>query len=211
MSLILVLVGVNTDVFASTDFNNSNSANFNVVANNSHTIISEPMSFDELCYVYSQDMNISIDEAANRLGKDKLSINKIQLYGFNYGGNTYRTLSQQFDASSNGVSFYPTMKFYCETSESNYFAGIMAILDTQMVQSYNYKYKPFSGNVYVNLENGSKIHYIVNGAFYDEGTTTTKAGLVIGIGESTSVGFEISYSSNLFRYYYGELDLRYPY
>ena len=49
--------------------------------------------------------------------------------------------------------------------------------------------KQFSGSLYVNLEQADRIFYIINGDFFDNGTTTLSGGLNIGIGEGASAKF----------------------
>ncbi|WP_147423836.1 hypothetical protein [Cohnella endophytica] len=92
--------------------------------------------------------------------------------------------------------------FYCETSESGNFNGILKVLDTSMNRVANGKSKWFFGTIYTNLEHGAKIHYIVNGEFYNNGTiTVTGTGTGTGTGGITVGGFftmtfSVSSSSN---------------
>ena len=57
----------------------------------------------------------------------------------------------------------------------------------------------FGGSVFYKLEAGNSFYYGVFGDVYETGTTTTKAGVKIGIGESTTATFEFSYSSNFLK------------
>ena len=154
------------------------------------------MTFDEISKEISDDLEISLTDAQNMIDQNNTDKSRISAQAA-----TYRTLSQQFTVTS---TYRPTMRFYCETTESGLYHGIMKILTVNMVRGYNGITKQFSGNVYVNLERGDRIFYIVNGDFYNNGTTTFNAGVNIGIGESRSVSFGVSNSSNHYAYRYIE-------
>jgi hypothetical protein len=73
-----------------------------------------------------------------------------------------------------------------------------------MIRGYNGLSKQFSGNVYVNLEDANRIFYIVNGDFFNNGTTTWNAGVTIGVGKAANVKFGVSGASNYYQYRYVE-------
>ena len=73
-----------------------------------------------------------------------------------------------------------------------------------MIRKYNDMTKQFGGTVYTNLEDANSIYYIVNGDFYNNGTTTGGGGVNIGVGEGVSLNFNLSYSSNEYAYCYAE-------
>lgn len=64
--------------------------------------------------------------------------------------------------------------------------------------------KQFSGTVYANLEDASTIFYTVEGFFFNNGTTTGGGGVSIGVGQSASVNFSVSGSTNHYSYCYVE-------
>lgn len=79
---------------------------------------------------------------------------------------------------------------------------IKQLNNISILRSYNGISKVFSGNVYCNLEDYRTIYYEVNGDFYNNGTISVSAGLNIEIGESGSVSFGVTGSSNHFKYFY---------
>jgi hypothetical protein len=64
--------------------------------------------------------------------------------------------------------------------------------------------KQYDGTIYTNLESAAKIFWIVNGDFYNNGTTTGSGGVSIEVGQSATVNFNISYASNHYKYLYKE-------
>ena len=96
------------------------------------------------------------------------------------------------------------MRFYCETIESGWFRAIKKILRVDMIRGYKGLSKQFSGSVYVNLEDPNKIFYIVNGDFYNNGSTTYEGGVSIGVGKYALVSFKSSSASSHYQYRYVE-------
>ncbi|WP_114497573.1 hypothetical protein [Fontibacillus phaseoli] len=164
--------------------------------------MSDVLTFDELVSTYANDSGISIEQARKTLlsnfnsGRTKSSTISPKLA-------TYRTFTAQLNAMSN---YKPSLKFYCETTEGDYFHGILTVLSTTMNRVYQGTAKQFSGTVYTNLEHANRIHYIVSGDFYDNGTTTISGGGKANIGESFEITFGVSYSSNWYATIYEEDD-----
>ncbi len=96
------------------------------------------------------------------------------------------------------------MKFYCETSESGSFWGIVEILNVGMDREYNGITKQYGGTIYTILEDAGTIFWIVNGDFFNDGTTTVGGGVSIGIDEFATVNFEATYSTDHYGYCYEE-------
>lgn len=191
--------------------------------NEEQTVISDVLTFDQIVEMIAKDRNISKTEASNQVienyakshAKDAtLSTNNVinatlsadnvidGTLSANYAAAvtaTYRTVSSQFTVTS---TYKPSLTFYCETSEGGYFWGIVKILDVEMNRSYNGISKQFGGTVYTNLENAGKIYWIVNGDFFNNGTTTGGGGVEIGIGQDATLNFSLSYSSNHYQYCY---------
>ncbi|MGS0534394.1 hypothetical protein ACU80C_32010 (plasmid) [Bacillus mycoides] len=115
---------------------------------------------------------------------------------------TFRTLANNFSVTP----FYsPSVKFYCETDEwGGSFRGIKEIKYINMDRASNGLSKTFSGTVQANLEDPNRIFYIVNGDFYNNGTTTVNGGVSITIGKHGSVTFGASYASSHYKYTYKE-------
>lgn len=102
------------------------------------------------------------------------------------------------------------MRFYVQTEKGGgSFRDIMKILAGNMNRSYNGISKQFGGSVQTFLLNSNRIRFIVNGDFYNNGTTTVNTGVNIGIGSSATVSFGISSSSNHYKYVYIEDKINY--
>ncbi|MDU2559809.1 MULTISPECIES: hypothetical protein [Streptococcus] len=162
-----------------------------VFADDTNTIVSETMTAQQLVNQYATDYDITLEQASDLLG--------INLY--ERSSQTYRTISTQITVTN---SYKPSISFYCETSEYGTYHGIIRILRTEINRNYNGMSKQFSGSLYVNLEQADRIFYIINGDFFDNGTTTLSGGLNIGIGESASVNLGGSYVDNHYKYVYHE-------
>lgn len=171
-------------------------AEANVVQINNDTVVSEVMTYNEIINQLATSKNISLQEAYSEFPLGATKNTRALL--------TYRTVAKIVDIDS---TYKVTMRFYCETSEGSGYWGIKRILNVEMNRNYNGISKQFGGNVYTNLESAYKIFVIVNGDFYNNGTTTYNGGVDIGIGKAANIGFSIGYASNHFKYAYRELYL----
>lgn len=175
-----------------------------------NTEVSEVLTFDELVKRISIDNGISEFEAANQVIKsrnsDKLRSSSTSTLASSetivspYAA-TYRTISAPFTVKT---EYKPQLRFYCETSEGGGYWGIVKILNVGMNRSYNGLTKQFGGTVYTNLETAARIYWVVNGDFFENGTTTVSGGVNIGVGGTDVVNFNVSYSSNHYAYTYKE-------
>lgn len=191
-TVLFAVAGNNTEVSASEIV-----PNIATISDESEDlIISDVMTFEEMVDQVSEDFGISTEEAQRKLGYSdtkNLSARAAKAQ--------YRTISSQFTSTS---TFKPTMRFYCETTESGGFRAIKKILQVSMIRSSGGVSKQFSGTVYVNLEDPNRIFYSVNGDFYNNGTTTVNTDVSIGVGKAASVKFGMSYASNHYKYTYVE-------
>lgn len=156
--------------------------------------VSEPMTFEEVSFDLAQTMGISLEEAKRIIDP---AYSPISGYSVNASGFSYRTLSSQFTVTA---LYKPSVKFYCKTSEGTSAWGIVEIINAYMNREYDGMSKQFEGELYVNLESAYQIHYIVNGDFYDNGTTTVTFGVPIPVGGGGVVTFGVTYSSNHYAY-----------
>jgi len=159
-----------------------------------NTKISKVLTFNQIVEQIAKDNNISKNEAASQVksnfsGNSSLSITAERA--------TYRTITETVPIWSN---YQPQLAFYCQTSEEDYFHGIVKIMNVSLIRAYNGYSKQFSGTVYTNLEDANSIHWIIDGDFYNNGTTTVSGGGSIGIGGVATLNFGISYASNWFGY-----------
>lgn len=202
--------------------NNDNNLCGKIRIEDDNTKVSDILTFDEIVQEIANDNDISIDEATKIVIKnhynsnitgDKLKFKVDDIFLPNGSINTkseaflsalnatYRTVEVQFKVTE---TYKPCLRFYCETTEGGYFWGIVKILNISMNRNYNGISKAFGGTVYANLEDAGTIFWIVNGDFYNQGTTTFNGGCNIGIKESGSINFNISYQSNFYAYCYEE-------
>ena len=157
--------------------------------------VSAPMSFSEMVNHYMEVNGVSYDEA--------LKAFPVRLQKETRASATYRTLSVSLTVTS---THRPRIEFYCRTSESGSYWGILSIYSVQLVRSYSGISKQFTGNISVWLRSAYQIEYTINGDFYNNGTTTVSGGggLDLGIGESVNISLSasMSYESNHYKYFY---------
>lgn len=157
--------------------------------------VSAPMSFSEMVNHYMEVNGVSYDEA--------LKAFPVRLQKEIRASATYRTLSVSLTVTS---TYRPRIEFYCRTSESGSYWGILSIYSVQLVRSYSGISKQFTGNISVWLRSAYQIEYTINGDFYNNGTTTVSGGggLDLGIGESVNISLSasMSYESNHYKYFY---------
>ncbi len=157
--------------------------------------VSAPMSFSEMVNHYMEVNGVSYDEA--------LKAFPVRLQKETRASATYRTLSVSLTVTS---TYRPRIEFYCRTSESGSYWGILSIYSVQLVRSYSGISKQFTGNISVWLRSAYQIEYTINGDFYNNGTTTVSGGggLDLGIGESVNISLSASmlYESNHYKYFY---------
>lgn len=151
--------------------------------------MSNVLTFNKLIQKYAEDNHISFGKALE-LFKDSAPMDREQA--------KYRSFSKTLSVASR--NFNPSINFYCQTSEYGWFRGIIKILNTGI----NADNKHFAGNVFVNLELGDRIFYIVNGDFYEHGTSSVSTGINISMGQFANINLGGSYSSNHFRSIYEE-------
>jgi hypothetical protein len=209
ISLVLVLalsVVISLPAFASTTESSANgristakiAKSISATIGDKNTKISKVLTYDEIVDQIAKDNAISKDEATT-LVKSNFSKNSVVLAET----ATYRTLSETVPIWSN---YQPTIRFYCETSEDSDgdFHGILRILNVSLNRVYNRIAKQYSGTLYTNLEDANRIYWVLDGDFYDYGTTTVSAGGSIGIGGVATLNFSVSYASNYFGTAYEE-------
>ncbi|WP_445486559.1 hypothetical protein [Niallia sp. 03133] len=169
----------------------------------SNTIVSDVMTFDEMVKKIASDENKSEkavkDELIASSTKNLSSKSARTSAAVSVQSATYRTLSSSFTVNTN---YKPTLNFYCQTTEGGGFRAIVAIKKVTMNRSYNGTSHPFGGSVYTNLEDPNRIYWIVEGDFYDNGTTTGGGAVDIKVGGALSINFNISYASNWYAYCY---------
>ena len=104
-------------------------------------------------------------------------------------------------------SYKPVLEFYCEVSKGDGVWGIMNIYSVQLDRSpssFLGEAKQFQGEIQVWLRGVYEIEYLINGDFYNNGTTTVSGGTDIsaGIDDLISVSFSLGYTSESSWYEY---------
>lgn len=147
---------------------------------------SEVMTYDEMIRHYAQNEGLTYAEAEKRFPAPRSAD------GTNDIG--YRTFTANLDVTS---EYKPHLEFYCETAEGGHFFNINSIHSVKLVQIYGSISKQFSGDIEVWLRSSNSIEYVVNGDFYDNGTTTSSGGvgLDINLGQRGKVSFWASIAS----------------
>ncbi|SMG44088.1 hypothetical protein [Paenibacillus aquistagni] len=176
------------------------SGSLDVLNINENVVESEVMTFDEMAAHMAENENISLTEAEKILlgNRNQNSISSSEVSPL---AATYRTYTTTLTVAT----FYkPTLNFYCETSEWGNYRGIVKVLNTTMNRQYLGTSKHFGGTIFVHLESANKIHWIVEGDFYDNGTTTYTLGAEFPLkaGFAGNVNFSISHSENHYKYFY---------
>lgn len=184
----------------------------------SNTIVSDVLTFDEVVESIANDNNISISEASKQVidnfnvdnSRKNLNTKLSQYDKSNLAlktmaarSATYRSISSTFTVTS---SYKPSVRFYCETDEwaGSSFRAIKKIINVSMNRGYNGISKQFGGSVFARLEAPNKVYWLVDGDFYNNGTTSFNGAVSIGLGEGSSVSFGVSHSSNHYAYCYEE-------
>lgn len=169
--------------------------------------VSEVMTYDEIINQMANDMGITYDESQKIIDKS-LGIDGLTKSRISARSNTYRSISDVLNVSD---TYKPSIVFYCQTNEGGTFASIVKVLNVNMNRLYQGISKQFGGSVYVNLESASTIYYTIDGDFYNNGTTTIGGGISIGIGQSASVNFNATSTSNHYKAFYVSKRRRWPY
>lgn len=112
---------------------------------------------------------------------------------------SYTTLTKTLNVTS---SYKPKIKFYIQVDAAHGAYYIYRVMDASLIKNYNDISKVFDGKIYYNLETKTRIYFYVNGDFYNYGTISVTGGGSIGLGQSASVFFNVSGSSNHYKYFY---------
>lgn len=197
LSMVVILPMYSLQANAAIDNENSfeEKSNKNYVSINDEDVsYSDVMTFSEMVEHYAKSAGITYEEALNAFPASEYS---------SYATPSYRTLSVGLNVSS---EFKPRLEFYCQTSEYGTYWGIQKVYSMQLVRSYNGISKQFSGNVEMWLRSAYQIEFVVNGDFYNNGTTTVTGGnnMQLGIGEyaQMSCSASISTTTNHYKYFY---------
>lgn len=150
------------------------------------------MSYNELLDYMVEVKHFSREEALQLIPKTRAS-----------DGNKVLSVTLSVE---NKPSYKPTLDFYCHVSVGDGVWGIQDIYLVQMDRSSGGITKQFSGEVNVWLRGPERIEYVVNGDFYNYGTTTVSFGgkVNIDIGKNAKLDFSASVTTtdNWYAYCY---------
>lgn len=175
--------------------------------NDSTSIVSEALTFDEIVSEIAKDNNISEEEAALQVessfqtspdGTSRISRAQAALEA---RASTYHTISSTVTVTS---TYKPTVKFYCltDTWPGSSFRAIEKILNISLDRSYNGTSKGFGGTIYANLETSNSIYWIVEGDYYNNSSSTGSGSVNIGLGGGSSITLSATSQSNHYKYSY---------
>ena len=170
-----------------------NDISTNVVLTSEDIEISEPMTYEQTLHYYATKYNTTIEEAAQVLGPQSRAARSPMR----------RVLTTRVEVTD---SYKPTIDFFCYTDTDGHYWGITSIYSIQLNRDYYGTIKQFSGNIEAYLRSAYQIEYIINGDFYNTGTTSTgNSGSVnIGVSGVGSVNYTVNNteSSNYYAYCY---------
>lgn len=162
-------------------------------------------TFDELIDEMAKNADITRDEALKRVypKMNKSSRGEIEPLS-RY--RMYVTFTRYFKVNNN---YSPSVSFYCEVRAVNGRpANFIKVLDVSMNRRSKGLVKNFDGSIFINLEDSLTLFYRINGNFYNTGTTTVGIGGTVGVGDSASIKFNASHTSNFYDYHYSTSRIR---
>lgn len=198
--LIIACLSTSVCAVASTPYNHHHTINLSTLENNPDIVVSDVMTYQEIVERYAENEGITFQDALKAFPRPT-------------NATYYRVLSAYFTVTS---SYVPHLDFYCVTAEGGNFRNINSIYNVQLVRqdrSNKNLSKQFNGDIQVWLRNHNKIEYVVNGDFYNNGTTTVSVGLSgsVGVGKAgkVSLSASITSSSNHYKYCYAHHTVTY--
>lgn len=155
--------------------------------------VSDPMSYEEMISRYAQNADISVETAKMMFPEKKQTYGTRDIH--------YREFREYLDVTN---EYRPHISFFCETAEGGSTFNILNIYSVQLVRISENTLtgatisKQFSGDLQAWLRGVWKIEYVINGDFYNYGTTTVTGGMEVnaGINELVSIRFNVSSSTS---------------
>lgn len=128
-----------------------------------------------------------------KMGNDSIiqPINRAESY-------YYVHFYQQFQVGKTG--WYPQLDIYAKCTGIN--RSFVGIQDLNLIRSYNYVSRNFAGKCQAIVEDSKTIYYVVNGDFYDQGTTSFTFGGSVNLGKYATLSASVTSANNHFGYVY---------
>lgn len=101
-------------------------------------------------------------------------------------------------------TYKPSLNFYMEVDAAHGAYYAKKLLNVSMNRSYNGISKQFAGTIYYYRQDKITFYYLVNGDFYNYGSTTFTGGGSIGIGGRGTLTGSVSTTKNHYKYAYIE-------
>lgn len=170
-------------------------------------------TYDEMVNNISESKNLTKEEVIEQMGdnqENKIESSLITSRMATMNANSlietrsatesyyYVHFYKQFQAGNSG--WYPQIDIYAKCTGIN--RSFVGIQDLNLIPSYNYISKSFQGKCQAMVENSKTIYWVVNGDFYDHGTTSYNFGGTVNIGKFATVNCSITGANNHFAYAY---------
>ncbi|OXT09581.1 hypothetical protein CE561_00140 [Thermoanaerobacterium thermosaccharolyticum] len=162
------------------------------------------VTFDEMVSEVAKNKGISASEERSQIMSSKVNDKNLST---NVNNDIfYVHFYKQFEVGNTG--WYPQLDIYVKCQGP--YRDFIGISDLNLIRSYNYVSKQFSGKCQAKIESVKRIYWVVNGDFYDYGATSWSFGGSVGIGQYATLTFSISRANNYFgyAYNYGYIDNR---
>lgn len=192
MLFAMMIVAVPVRGKAAEVSDNTMNGNINLMEPSDGVVISEALTYDEMVQVIARDKKISLLEAEKIVGPrpDTTSRNSI-------ASESYRTISKTFSLGMFGT-YKPYVLYYCRTSESGAYWGIVEVLNTMLMRDGGIGLYRFEGELYTHLQSPYQIYYSISGDFYEFGEQSSTTSSSIGLDEYLTIGYSVSESNNFF-------------
>ncbi|GIO86740.1 hypothetical protein J25TS5_36720 [Paenibacillus faecis] len=158
----------------------------------------EALSFDELIHQIAANRNESVEKIRNIFSKSGSSGAVDEIF--------YVHFYQPFEVGNTG--WYPQIDVYVKCKGA--YKDFVEIEDLHLRRSYNSGSKSFSGKIRAKMESSQRIYWVINGDFYDNGTTQTSFSGAVGMDNDATLSFSVENQKGHFGYVYktGYMDNR---
>ncbi len=174
------------------------------------------LTFEEMVAEIAKDEGCTYDEALKAIVEDVKHSSNSSIIPLNNAVDdnqiidTLSTLKYRTDTAnvfSKNKKYAAGLKFYYSYTGTTASRHIVQLLHVTLDCTVESTYRSFNGSLFVHLETNYKVHYILNGAFYNTGTKTNSAGLSLGIGKSATITLGASSTTNFYDGIYAEGNL----
>lgn len=157
-------------------------------------IIEGPYNKEEIVDIISKNENITQSQVLSQI----FSGNKSNISSSsNIGYLTFRERVQVTWLYEVEVRFYIECEFYGGGPEPT---ALLRVIRGSLDRGVSGISKNFEGELFYHLESDTRMYWELNGDFYNNGTTTFSGGGEIGLKESAKIVFNVSYSTDHYKY-----------